>query len=100
MSEELVTFGNSRWLSVTGVVGGIVFGLGGAYLVLTLGQGLDKWVMDAALFGSLVLGAGIAVTSAFFGIVIPNQVGGEAQWKKFAEFHESHHGGRQGRHRR
>jgi hypothetical protein len=74
---------------------------------LANGQALGQVVLTSLVVAALVIGGGISLVSAFFGLVIPRRVGGPwgdpktwAEWgKKWKQWeHEAH--ARHGWHRR
>ena len=85
MSEELkekekihanVVFGQGSEIAVTGIIGGVVLALGFPWIVLAYRQPLGATLVVVFVLSGLILGGLVALTSAFFGLVIPRQVGG------------------------
>ncbi len=90
-----VSFGGGNMIAVTGIIGGVVLALGFPWIVLAYGQALGATLLVIFVLSGLGLGGLVALTSAFFGLVMPRQVGGgaPADWireiKSFArEFRE------------
>lgn len=84
MSEELkekekvqanVVFGQGSAIAVTGIIGGVVLALGFPWIVLAYGQPLGATLVVIFVLSGLVLGGLVALTSAFFGLVIPRASG-------------------------
>lgn len=87
-----VRFGGSNPTGSVGIVMGACIALGVPFIVLSQGAPLG---ITAQLWLSLlgiVCGAGVAVVSAFFGLVMPSRVAGQfmnpERWMEFAERHE------------
>ncbi len=87
MSEELknpqkihanVLFGEGNHIAVTGIVGGVVLALGFSWIVLAYGQALGSTLLVIFVLSGLIAGGLVALTSAFFGLVMPRQVDGGA----------------------
>jgi hypothetical protein len=85
MSEELrekenikanVVFGSGSEIAVTGIIGGVVLALGFPWIVLAYGQALGPTLIVVFVLTGLILGGLVALTAAFFGLVMPRQVGG------------------------
>jgi hypothetical protein len=73
-----VLFGEGTLIAVTGIIGGVALALGFPWVVLAHGQGLGSTLLVVFVLGGLLLGGLVALTSAFFGLVMPRQVGGGA----------------------
>jgi len=92
-----VSFGNGSTIAVTGIIGGVALALGFPLVVLAFGQSLGSTLLVVFVISGLVVGGLIALTSAFFGLVMPRQVGGGLpgevkdwmklgmEWKKWSE---------------
>ncbi len=73
-----VSFGGGSAIAVTGIIGGVVLALGFPLVVLAFGQSLGSTLLVVFVISGLVVGGLIALTSAFFGLVMPREVGGGA----------------------
>jgi len=69
-----VEFNNAGGVAVAGILGGVVFGLGAAYIALAHGEVLGPKIQTIMVIVGLSLGGLVALTSAFFGLVIPRHV--------------------------
>lgn len=69
-----VEFNNAGGVAVAGILGGVVFGLGAAYIALAHGEVLGPKIQTVMVIVGLSLGGLVALTSAFFGLVIPRHV--------------------------
>ncbi len=87
MSEELknpqkihanVSFGEGNFIAVTGIIGGVVLALGFSWITMAYGQALGPKLIVLFVLSGLILGGLVALTSAFFGLVMPRQVDGGA----------------------
>lgn len=87
MSEEMkekehvkanVVFGAGSEIAVTGIIGGVVLALGFPWIVLAYGQALGPTLIVVFVLSGLVLGGVVALTSAFFGLVMPKHVDGSS----------------------
>jgi len=85
MSEEIkqpekvqadVSFAAGSAIAVTGILGGVGLALGLTWLVLAYGQTLGTTLVVIFILVGLVLGFVVALVSAFFGLIMPRQVGG------------------------
>ena len=78
-SRTGVTF-SSTLIGIFGLVAGIVIATGVPAMILVMPSAttLSSGATAAVIITALVMGAGIATVSAFFGIVIPNKVGGSS----------------------
>jgi hypothetical protein len=74
-----VHFGGGYAIAVTGIVAGLSIVLGFSWILLAYGQVLGTTVITVLLAGSLIVGGGVAVVSAFFGLVMPRLVRG--RWR-------------------
>ncbi|HTB21171.1 MAG TPA: hypothetical protein VK914_00545 [bacterium] len=81
-----------------GTLSGVAIALGGPAVLLSLGQSLGPAVLTTLVVISLAGGALVALTSAFFGLVIPRHLRGGPwmdpdKWRRFArEQRRWHHG--------
>lgn len=69
-----VRFGGLRLVALAGILGGVAIAVGVPWVTLVYGQGLWQVVKLVLILLALVAGGGVALTSAFFGIVIPAKV--------------------------
>jgi len=72
-----VEFNNAGGVAVAGILGGVVLGLGASYLALAYGAVLGPKIQTIMVIVGLSLGGLVALTSAFFGLVIPRHVSRE-----------------------
>jgi hypothetical protein len=69
-------------IAVAGILGGVLFGLGATWIVLSQGAALGPKVQTTLVIVALALGGVAVLTSAFFGLVIPHHVSREpGDWK-------------------
>jgi hypothetical protein len=85
MSEqsEIVRFSSAA--SIFGSLAGVAMAIGVPWVILVHGQSLGTPTQVTFLWVGIVSGAVISATSAFFGLVMPSQVGGQEgahQWQK------------------
>jgi hypothetical protein len=73
-----VTFGRGDLIGMTGIIGGVVLALGFSWIVLAYGQALGATLTVIFVLAGLLMGGLVALVSAFFGLVMPRQVGGGA----------------------
>ncbi len=73
-----VLFGEGNHIAVTGIIGGVVLALGFPWITLAYGQALGPTLLVIFILSGLVMGGLVALTSAFFGLVMPRQVDGGA----------------------
>jgi hypothetical protein len=73
-----VVFGGGNLVAVTGIIGGVVLALGFPWIVLAYGQALGPTLLVVFIISGLSAGGLVALVSAFFGLVIPREVGGGA----------------------
>ena len=71
MSDE-VHF--QRWVSLVGVLGGVIIAVGLPYIILAFGDGLSSGARVALIILALATGGLIALASAVVGIAIPKTV--------------------------
>ena len=71
-----VQFGAGGNIALGGIIGGVALALGFSWILLAYGQVLGTTVVTILLAGALVVGGGVAVISAFFGLVMPRVVRG------------------------
>jgi len=71
-----VSFAAGSAIAVTGIIGGVGLALGLTWLVLAYGQTLGPTLVVIFILVGLVLGGVVALVSAFFGLIMPRQVGG------------------------
>ena len=83
-----VSFGGGSAIAVTGIIGGVVLALGFPTVVLVFGQSLGPTLLVVFVLSGLVMGGLVALTAAFFGLVIPRQVNGGApmDWREIKSF--------------
>jgi hypothetical protein len=72
-----VEFSNAGCVAVAGILGGVVLGLGASYLALAYGAVLGPKIQTVMVIVGLGLGGLVALTSAFFGLVVPKHVSRE-----------------------
>jgi apolipoprotein N-acyltransferase len=73
-----VMFGRGDLIGVAGIVGGVALALGFSWIVLAHGQTLGTTLAVIFVLAGLFMGGLVALVSAFFGLVMPRQVGGGA----------------------
>ena len=74
MADSNVRFGG-RLISLSGLATGAGIAIGLPYIILTQGQNLGTGVETTLIIIAMVVGGGVALVSAFFGLVIPTRVG-------------------------
>lgn len=67
-----------RWISLFGVMGGVVIAVGLPYIVLAFGSDLSSGAKVALIILGLLAGSLIALASAVVGIAMPKTVRGAA----------------------
>lgn len=72
--NEVVRF-SSTGASVAGCVSGVAMSIGVPWVLLTHGQALGSASQTILVWVGVCLGGLIALVSAFFGLVMPSQVG-------------------------
>ena len=93
-----VVFGGGSLIAVTGILGGVGLAIGFPWIVLAYGQALGPKLLVIFVLAGLLMGGLVALTAAFFGLVIPREVGGGApswliqelknssrEWRQWAE---------------
>ena len=73
-----VSFAEGNYIAMTGILGGVALALGFAWIVMAYGQTLGPTHQVLFLLAGLFMGGLVALTSAFFGLVIPRKVDGGA----------------------
>src|SRR4051812_32108117 len=73
--QEFVRF-SATGASIAGAISGVVMAIGVPWVVLAHGAALGPGTQTALVWVGVIAGALIALTSAFFGLVMPSQVGG------------------------
>ena len=74
--EQPVRFALDRAaISVSGVFGGVLMAMGVPWIVLAFGQTLGHGVLTTLCILAIVLGGTVSLTAAFFGLVMPSQIG-------------------------
>ena len=83
-----VSFGGGSAIAVTGIIGGVALALGFPAVVLAFGQSLGTTLLVIFVLSGLVMGGVVALTAAFFGLVMPRQVNGGApmDWREIKNF--------------
>jgi len=76
--EKKISFGNGI-AAAAGVMGGILFATGVPYVILVYGQILGDIMIRVIVAGAVIGGGVIILTSAFFGLVMPNNLQGNWQ---------------------
>jgi hypothetical protein len=71
-----VSFAAGSAIAVTGIIGGVCLALGLTWLVLAYGQTLGPTLVVIFILVGLLVGGVVALVSAFFGLIMPRQVGG------------------------
>jgi len=74
--RQFVRF-NTTGTSVAGAIAGVIMAIGVPWVVLTHGQVLGTGSQTLLVWVGVVLGGSISFVSAFFGLVMPSQVGSE-----------------------
>lgn len=76
-------------MAVAGSLSGVAIALGGSWLALAYGQGLGTRLLGTLVIIALVVGAGVSLVSAFFGLVMPRHMHGPwldpAHWERMHE---------------
>lgn len=80
-NQNVVSFGKSSIVSVAGIIGGTVLAICIPWIVLTHGDVLGQKVNTILVIGSILIGGLVMLTSAFFGLVMPNKVEGHEEMK-------------------
>jgi hypothetical protein len=76
-TEVGVAFGDGSKIAITGIIGGVILAIGFPTVVLVYGQALGPTFLMIFVLSGLAIGGLVALTAAFFGLVLPRQVGGE-----------------------
>ncbi len=82
--EQNVEFSAGAAVGVTGILGGVALALGLPWILLSHAQALDPKVTVILTVTALIVGGLVALTSAFFGLVMPRHVGG---WRHLGRHH-------------
>jgi hypothetical protein len=69
-----VEFNNAGGVAVAGILGGVILGLGAAWIGCSYGACLGPKIQTLMVIVGLALGGLVALVSAFFGLVIPRHV--------------------------
>lgn len=85
-----LTFGGGGSVAMVGALSGVAIALGGPAVVLGMGQSLGPVVLTTLVVIALSAGALVALTSAFFGLVIPSKLRSgpwmdPERWRRVAE---------------
>jgi hypothetical protein len=93
--EQSVRFGGGNPTGVFGIIAGAAIALGVPWIMLAHGQVLGVVAQVWVSIVGIALGASVALTSAFFGLVMPSKIAGHLmdpekwkQWKEWAEEHK------------
>ncbi len=86
-----VLFGGGTAIAVIGVLGGVGIALGFPWIILAYGQALGPKLLMIFVITGLVIGGLLALTSAFFGLVMPRAMADappwhQDDWKEWAEY--------------
>lgn len=73
--EVPVRFSQRASVSIAGVLGGVIMAMGVPWVVLSCGQILGHGVLTTLCIIAIVLGGTVSLASAFFGLVMPSQIG-------------------------
>jgi len=76
-SEQPFVRFSTTGTSVAGALSGVAMAIGVPWVLLTHGQALGTSSQTLLVWVGVVLGGAIAFVSAFFGLVMPSQVGSE-----------------------
>lgn len=83
--KQVVSFQKTGVVSVAGIIGGVLLSIGIPWVILNYGQVLGPRVETTIVILAICLGCLIALTSAFFGLVMPSNVDG------FHSHHQQHY---------
>jgi hypothetical protein len=90
-----LNFGGSGPVAVAGTLSGVAIALGGTWMVLAYGQGLGTGLLCTLVIVALVMGAGVSLVAAFFGLVMPRHMHGPwldpAHWERLREHRRRWH---------
>ncbi len=76
--HEMVRF-SATGASVSGALAGAAIAIGVPWVLLTHGQALGSSTQTLLVWVAVVMGGVTTMMSAFFGLVMPSQVGGAAE---------------------
>ncbi len=79
MSDQTDIVRFSSAASIFGSIAGVAIAIGVPYVILVHGQSLGSQTQVTFLWLGIISGAVISAMSAFFGLVLPSQVGGHGQ---------------------
>ena len=81
--ENGIRFGSHAAAGVAGVMGGVLFAVAVPWVLLTHGQILGTTILTTLVMIAVIGGGVIALTAAFFSLVMPSSVNHENNWEKW-----------------
>jgi hypothetical protein len=76
-----ISFGGGGATSVAGIIGGVIFATGVPFVILKFGEVLSPAMVTGIVIGSIAIGGLVALTSAFFGLVMPSNI--SEKWREY-----------------
>lgn len=81
-----VRFGGHAVPGIAGVIGGVAFAVLVPWVLLSHGQILGTTVLTTLVMIAVIGGGVIALTAAFFSLVMPSSVNHENNWDKWEKY--------------
>lgn len=81
--ENGVRFGSHAAPGIAGVIGGVAFAVFVPWVLLSHGQILGATILTTLVMIAVIGGGVIALTAAFFSLVMPSSVSHENNWDKW-----------------
>jgi hypothetical protein len=84
-----MSFGGGSAVSVAGTLSGAAIAIGVPAVILAFGANLGATIQTALVVAALIVGGGVSLVSAFFGLVMPRRIPGAwtrpGHWKGWAD---------------
>ncbi len=84
--ENAVRFGGHAVPGIAGVIGGVAFAVLVPWVLLSHGQLLGTTVLTTLVMIAVIGGGVIALTAAFFSLVMPSSVSHENKWDQWEKW--------------
>lgn len=84
--QNAVRFGGHAVPGIAGVIGGVAFAVFVPWVLLSHGQLLGTTVLTTLVMIAVIGGGVIALTAAFFSLVMPSSVNHENNWDKWEKY--------------
>lgn len=84
--ENAVRFGGHAVPGIAGVIGGVAFAVFVPWVLLSHGQLLGTTVLTTLVMIAVIGGGVIALTAAFFSLVMPSSVSHENKWDQWEKW--------------